>query len=72
MKGNSYQGVMSLSFFLEGFPLDEQGVALDFSGSGIKYLMVNGQVIEAKDIRFERHKIFLERDWLSEDARNSV
>ena len=72
MKGNSYQGVVDISFWLDSVPADQEHLALDFSGSGVKYLMVNGLVVEVKDITFQQHKIVLRRNWLKEGARNSV
>ena len=72
MKGNSYQGVVDISFWLDSVPADQEHLALDFSGSGVKYLMVNGVVVEVKDITFQQHKIVLRRSWLKEGARNSV
>jgi hypothetical protein len=46
MKGNSYQGIVNISFWLEHLPESQIFLPLNYNGGGIKYLAVNGRAIE--------------------------
>lgn len=44
MKGNSYQGIVNISFWLEGLPdVHEQYFPVNYNGGGVKFVMVNGR-----------------------------
>jgi len=64
MKGNAYQGIINLSFFLEHLPVGQEHLRITFRGSGIKYLMANGKTIDPKDINYTNHVILIQKEWL--------
>jgi len=55
MKGNSYQGIVNLSFVLDVLPDDMESFPVNFNGGGIKYVMVNGKAMDHKDVRYTKH-----------------
>lgn len=74
MKGSSYQGIVCLSFHLVRLPNDnnEHPFVLNFNGSGIKFLMVNGTSVHPRDIVFLEHRIHIPRELLREGKKNSI
>ena len=70
MKGNTYQGVVNLSFILEGLP--SKSIKLNYNGLGVKYLMVNGRVIPREEVQYRNHKITISSHLLNERGKNSI
>ncbi len=60
-KGNSYQGIVNVSFFLEELGKGEEHLYLNFDGGGIKYLMVNGKTIDFSKAKYINHKILISK-----------
>lgn len=61
-----------MHFYLESLPEEEEHLKVNFSGSGIKFLMVNGQVLEPKDIMYRQHLIWIPRSLVRERAKNTI
>lgn len=70
MKGCSYQGIVNVSFQLG--KLRDGPFALNFRGSGVKFLMVNGTRVDKRDVSFVDHLIGIPRELLREGGRNSI
>ena len=70
MKGSSYQGIVCIRFSLG--QLTDTPLVINFNGAGIKFLMVNGQRVDARDISFLDHQIRFPRELLKEKGRNSI
>jgi hypothetical protein len=62
MKGSSYQGIVNVSFHLG--KLRDGPFALNFRGTGVKFLMVNGQRVDQRDVSFVDHLIAIPRELL--------
>lgn len=71
MKGNSYQGIVNISFLLDSFK-DEEDFKINFNGSGVKFVMVNGQALDARDVRYVEHCILIPKQLLKEKSRNNI
>ena len=62
IKGSSYQGIVCISFSLG--KLTDSPFVVSFNGAGIKFLMVNGQRLNARDVNFLDHQIRIPRELL--------
>lgn len=51
MKGNTYQGIVNISFDLRNNGYN-QNLELDFFGTGIKFAKVNGKRLQTKEFRY--------------------
>jgi hypothetical protein len=45
---------------------------VNFNGAGVKFLMVNGQRVDPRDIKFLEHLIHIPRELLRERGKNSI
>ncbi len=73
MKGNSYQGIVNILFWLEGLPdVHEEYFPVNYNGGGVKFVMVNGQRLEPREVRYENHLILIKKELLVERAKNSI
>ncbi len=45
-KGNIYQGVVKMSFFIKSLSSYGKNFKINYNGTSVKYLSVNGQVLE--------------------------
>ena len=70
MKGNTYQGVVNISFVLEALP--DGPFCLNYNGLGVKYLMVNNRVVPREEVFYLDHKITIPRHYLRDKGRNSI
>lgn len=51
MKGNTYQGIVNITFVLESME-DRPNLELDFKGTGIKFAKVNGRRLQPKEVKY--------------------
>jgi hypothetical protein len=45
---------------------------LNYNGSSVKYVSVNGKVLEAKEIVYDNHGLFFDKNYLNEKQINKV
>jgi len=70
MKGNSYQGIVNLTFFLaDSFSND---LTINFNGSGVKFMMVNNIALDFRDVQYQNHSIIIPRNLLKLNNKNSI
>lgn len=55
MKGNSYQGIVNISFLLGTLTDNDEYFKINYNGEGIKYVMVNGKELSCKDFKYINH-----------------
>jgi hypothetical protein len=72
MKGNSYQGIVITTFQLNGFPFEGKDFLVNFNGSGVKYIMVNGRELDSRDVAYIDHYIRIPTQLLKEHGKNSI
>lgn len=72
MKGNSYQGIVNISFWLDGIVDTEEHFKVNYNGGGVKYVMVNGKKLELKDVRYNNHCILIPKEMMIEKGRNGI
>lgn len=72
MKGNSYQGIVNISFWLDCIVDTEEHFRINYNGGGVKYLMVNGKKIELKDVKYVNHFILIPKEMMIEKGRNGI
>lgn len=71
-KGNIYQGVVKLSFFIKSLSSYGTNFKLNYNGSSVKYVSVNGRVLEPKEIVYDNHGLFFDKNYLNEKQINKV
>lgn len=71
-KGNIYQGVVKLSFLVKSLNNYGKNFKLNFNGTSVKYLSVNGQVLRPSEITYDHHGIFFDKKLLNEKQINKV
>lgn len=72
MKGNSYQGIVNISFWLDGMVDTEEHFRVNYNGGGVKYVMINGKKLELKDVRYSNHCILIPKEMMIEKGRNGI
>ena len=72
MKGNSYQGIVNISFWLDCIVDTEEHFKVNYNGGGVKYVMINGKKIELKDVRYSNHCILIPKEMMIEKGRNGI
>jgi hypothetical protein len=71
-KGNIYQGVLKLSFFIKSLSSYGKNFKLNYNGTSIKYVNVNGKVLDASEIQYDNHGIFFDKKNLHEKQINKI
>jgi hypothetical protein len=71
-KGNIYQGVVKISFFIKSLSSYDKSFKLNYNGTSIKYLSVNGKVLEVSEIQYDNHGLFFDKKYLSEKQINKI
>jgi hypothetical protein len=71
-KGNIYQGVVKLSFFIKSLNSYGKNFKLNYNGTSVKYLSVNGKVLEPKEIQYDHHGLFFDKKYLNEKQINKI
>ena len=72
MKGNSYQGIVNISFWLDCIVDSEEHFRINYNGGGVKYVMVNGKKMEVKDVSYSNHCILIPKEMMIEKGRNGI
>lgn len=72
MKGNAYQGIVAISFQLGTLPSETEKLTLNFRGTGVKFLQVNGRRFDRREVEYLDHCISLPRALLREGGKNSL
>lgn len=72
MKGNSYQGIVNISFWLDCIVDTEEHFKVNYNGGGVKYVMVNGKKMDLKDVRYTNHCILIPKEMMIEKGRNGI
>lgn len=72
MKGNAYQGIVTISFQLGTLPAETEKLKLNFRGTGVKFLQVNGRRFDRREVEYAGHCILLPRALLREGGKNSM
>ena len=71
MKGSTYQGIAIISFELDAFS-SEEDFRINYNGTAVKYLMVNGVRIDPRDVVYLDHFIKVPKEVLREGGKNTV
>jgi hypothetical protein len=72
MKGNSYQGIVNISFWLDSLLDTEEYFKINYNGGGIKYVMVNGNKLEIKDVKYIDHLILIPKELMVQKGKNII
>jgi len=51
MKGNTYQGIVHISFVLESVG-EKPNLDLEFKGTSIKFAKINGKRLQPKEVKY--------------------
>lgn len=71
MKGSTYQGISIISFELERFS-SEDDFTINYNGTAVKYLMINGMRIDPRDVVYLDHFIKIPKEVLREGGKNTI
>lgn len=61
-----------MSFFIKSLKRYETNFKLNFNGSSVKFLSVNGRVLEASEIVYDNHGVFFDKSYLNEKKVNKI